>query len=133
MKKILKLRFLLLLLPVGYVAGVVLAVQSDVFTGHLIYAILALMGLAVTVFGYHRYEVSYRRDNPSWHSVAFGMGWTVGLVFAVLALIHVCALVWRVDDPILVYIFEAVFAAAAAIACSVYLNERKKQSERQNT
>jgi len=133
MKKILKLRFLLLLLGFGYVVGVTLAVQSDIFMGHIIFAILAILGLAVTVLGYHRYEVSYRRDNPSWHAMAFGGSWTAGIVFAVLSVVHICAYVWRVEDPILVYIFEVVFVAAATIGWLLYLNEKKKQYERQNT
>jgi len=132
MKSLLRLSFLLPLLFFGYAAGY-LALQLNVgpFFGHVIMALLALSGLALTIFGFYcRYEVLYRDASMHRDIVKLSLGLGVG--FAALALIHGYAVVTRVEDNALLWLGEPCGVALLSLAIVIWVLEGRREDRRRS-
>jgi len=125
MKKILKLRFLLPLLGLGYVVGIYVVVHTDLATGHVVLAVLAALGLAVTIIGFFRYDSQYRE--ASIHRTVFTGSCLLAAAFTTLFILHIIALGAN-DDGTLLFIGEGVLIAVSLIALLLRANQHEKES-----
>ena len=130
MKKIMRrMSFLLPLLALGYVVGLVWALQSSVTTGHTIFAFLAVMGMIVTFLSFGRYDDVYR--NASIHRSVFLGSLLVGAIFFALLIVHVVALMTHAQDLFWVSGLEVVTASVATVVWLAWFNnERSKVPDR---
>lgn len=132
MSKVLRLRFLLPLLVVVYVGGIIWASSSSVVTGHIIFAVCAVMGILVTYLAFGRYDTMYR--DPSRHGAIFRASALAGGLFGLLAVFHVLAITLGFDDPISVYGPESLVVALFVGAWLAWFNDdvgkRRKWQDR---
>jgi len=125
MKKILKLRFLLPLLGLGYVVGIYVVVHTDLATGHIILAVLAAFGVAVTIIGFFRYDSQYRE--ASVHRTVFIGSCLLAAAFTTLFILHMIALSAH-DDGKLLFAGEGLLLAVSLIAILLRANQHEKES-----
>jgi len=132
MSKVLRLRFLLPLLVVVYVGGIIWASSSSVVTGHIIFAVCAVMGILVTYLAFGRYDTMYR--DPSRHGAIFRASALAGGLFGLLAVFHVLAITLGFDDVYLVSLAEiivvSVFVGGLLARFNDDVGKRRKQQDR---
>lgn len=124
MKKILKLRFLLPLLALGYVGAGIVVPRVDVPIGHLILAGLAAFGVIMSWFVYYRFSAgdyfgTIRRATVFWGCAAAGIGLSVALI------VHVINAATGAQDVSMLYMVELVTAGVIIAASSAKLNDSK--------
>ena len=129
MKKILKLRFLLPLLAVGYVVAGFAVWSADVVTGHAVFAVLSFLTVLLVAFGFNRYDNHYR--DASKHRAVFN--WTLGLgaLFLGLAIYHIVGATLHIGGFEMVVGFEVGLAVAAFLGGLLWAIEMRKRDERQ--
>ena len=118
--------FLLPLLALGYVVGLISALQSSIFVGHVIFAALAVMGMVVTNLAFARYDERYR--NASKHRSIFLGSLLVGVIFLALLIVHIVALVVHSQDLFWVTGLEVIIASVATVLWLAWFNNERGKS-----
>ena len=121
-KTLLRLRYLIPLLVLGYVVlGGFLVPNVDIAVGHLVMAGLSVACIGLVLFGFYRYNTDYR--SPSIQRIMFGS--TVALTVALVAVftLHVIAFMSGDQEMLMLYVGEAVVMALAALTVLIKAND----------
>lgn len=103
-EKVLKRRYLVALLALGYVGAGFVVPRVDIIAGHSILAGLAALLVVVTWVAFNRYDTAYQV--PSWQASVFWncVALTVGMVIAII--VHIASIVQGNPDPAMLIAVE---------------------------
>lgn len=121
MKTIMKLRFLLPLLVLGYVGlGGFVVPYVNIVVGHGIMAGLAVFGLLVTVVGFVRHDVD--EQDRTWRKYAFLGTVVLSIGWAATVVTHIVCIVTGNLDTMMIFASELFLVSFSALAVLVTAN-----------